>query len=75
MTIDLTLSHGLNKVPGGQTITIFSDKVLGLTESPTMGVIVLLAGGVSLPVRETKQDILAKMAQLKQGENINGTTN
>lgn len=75
MTIDLTLSHGLNKVPGGQLITIFNDKVLGLTESPTMGVIVLLAGGVSLPVRETKQDILAKMAQLKQGENINGTTN
>jgi len=72
MTLDFTLSLGLNKVAPGTVITIFEDKVLGLTESPTMGVIVLLAGGVSLPVKETKQAILEKMAANKQGESLNG---
>ena len=42
MTIDFTLSLGLNKVAPGTVITIFEDKILGLTESPTMGVIAVV---------------------------------
>lgn len=72
MTIDLTLSMGLNKVAPGQVITIFQDKVLGITESPNMGVLVLLAGGVSLPVKETKKAIMEMMV-IK--EKINGGNN
>lgn len=63
MTIDFTLSMGLNKVSPGTCITIFKDKILGVTESPNLGVIVLLAGGVSLPVKETKEEILLKMKE------------
>jgi len=69
MTIDLTLSLGLNKVAPGTVMTIFEDKVLGITESPTMGVIVLLAGGVSLPVKESKQDIILKIKEMKDVRN------
>lgn len=75
MTIDFTLSHGLNKVPGGQVITIYTDKILGITESSTLGVIVLLAGGVSLPVKETKSAILAELKKERENGNTNGDNN
>jgi len=63
LTIDVTLSLGLNNLAPGTSLTIFKDKIVALNESPRMGTILICSGGVSLPVKEDKQTILSKMKE------------
>lgn len=72
MIIDLTLSLGLNKVAPGTKISIIKNNIIGLTESQTMGVIVVCSGGVSLPVKETKLEVLNLLMGTEEMEKVNG---
>lgn len=57
MMIDLTLSIKLSQANAGQVVSIFKEKIVAVTETPNMGTVVICAGGVSLPVKESKAQI------------------
>lgn len=66
--IELTLAINLQAAKAGSKVTLFMDRVVGIIELPQSGTIVLGAGGVTLPVVESKEQILTSISNAKLKE-------
>lgn len=62
-TIDLTLDIALSKAAKGSQITVFTHKISGVIELPNTGTVVILDGGTTIPVKESKEEILKVLFQ------------
>lgn len=62
-TITLTLDIALSKAAKGSEITVFTYKISGLIELPHTGTVVILDGGTTIPVKESKEEILKVLFQ------------
>jgi hypothetical protein len=66
--IELTLAVNLQAAKMGSRISLFLDKIVGIIELPNTGTIVLGAGGVTIPVTESKEQILTSIKNAKDKE-------
>jgi hypothetical protein len=65
MMIDVTLGVNLAGAKAGTQMSLFTSKVQGVAELPMTGTFLLLDGGTTLPVKETKEQILTKIKEAK----------
>ena len=59
--IQLTLNINLANMKSGGMLDIFEDKIVGIADMPTSGTVLIMQGGGTLPVRETKDDVINKI--------------
>lgn len=59
--IQLTLNINIANMKAGGTLDIFVDKIVGIADMPISGTVLIMQGGGTLPVRETKNDVLNKI--------------
>lgn len=61
--ISVTLSVGLATVKKGTTLDVFTDKIIGLCTMDYTGTIIIAQGGATIPVTETKEQILKLISE------------
>lgn len=59
--ITLTLNAQLSAMKNGAVLDVFEDKILALAAMPNVGTVLIMNGGATLPVRESKEEILNKI--------------
>lgn len=59
--IQLTLNVNLANMKSGGTLDIFEDKIVGIADMPMSGTVLILMGGGTIPVRESKNEVLNKI--------------
>lgn len=64
--ISLTLSVSVSAAKKGAIVDIFTDKIIGITSMPLAGSVVIGAGGATVPVEESKEQILALITKAKK---------
>lgn len=45
----------------GGKLDIFEDKIVGVVDMPTSGTVLIMMGGGTLPVRESKEEVINKI--------------
>lgn len=63
--IELTLAINMQSAKMGSKVILFLDRIVGIIELPSSGTTVLGAGGVTIPVMESKEQILALIEKSK----------
>lgn len=58
MIIEVTLNVKTQTYGPGTKLDLFTDKILGVSSSQHLGTVLLLVGGTSLLVQETKEQVL-----------------
>lgn len=59
--IQLTLNINLANMKSGGILDIFEDKIVGVADMPTSGTVLILMGGGTIPVRQSKNEVLNKI--------------
>jgi uncharacterized protein YlzI (FlbEa/FlbD family) len=59
--ISLTLNIDLASAKRGTILDVFPDKILGVMSMPTTGTVLIMNGGATIAVRESKEEILNKI--------------
>ncbi len=59
--IDVTLAVKMQSVGVGTKFTLFTDRIVGIYDSPNMGCVVVCSGGTTIPIKESKQDVMNLM--------------
>lgn len=66
MMISLTLSVNVSTAKKGAKVDIFIDKIIGLATLSHVGSVVIGAGGATVPVEESKEQILELINNAKK---------
>ena len=61
--IALTLNVDLATAKRGAVLDVFPDKILGIVQLPASGTVLIMNGGATLPVRESKTEVLTKIKE------------
>lgn len=65
--ITLTLNVDLAMAKRGAKLDIFPDKILGIVQLPASGTVLIMNGGASLPITESKEVVLNKITEYNNG--------
>lgn len=60
-TIELTLGINLNQAKTGSKMVVFKNKVFAVVELPMTGTTIIADGGTTVPVKESKEQVLAML--------------
>lgn len=73
--ITLTLNVNLATAKMGTPVDIFTDKILGVASMATTGTVLIMNGGATLPIKETKEQIYAAITAANNNiEGVNDGT-
>lgn len=61
--ISLTLSVNLSAAKKGTIVDIFTDKIIGISNMDYAGTVIIAQGGATIPVTETKEQILKLISE------------
>ena len=60
--IALTLNVDMSVAKRGQILDVYPDKILGIVTTATIGTVIIMPGGTTIPVKESKEEILNKVS-------------